>query len=96
MKGIHVKKSPNWNQAATCKADAEEDDVEASVPDEPSIRVNCLALRLFASTTCDVLFHFVFHFYLLRLFASTICHVGGNCEKRMMFKHHMQICIACH
>ena len=93
MKDKHVKKSPHWNQAATCKADAE-DDVDASVPDEPSIRVNCFALRLFASTTCDVLFYLVVIFYLLRLFASTTCHVGGNCEKRMMFKHHMQICIA--
>ena len=63
MEDLHVKKSSNWNQAATCKADAEEDDVDASVPDEPSIRVNCFALRLFASTTCDVLFYFVFHFF---------------------------------
>ena len=78
MKDKHVKKSPNWNQAATCKADAEEDDVEASVPDEPSIRVNCFALRLFASTTCDdclLFFHFIIINIILtiRLFSSTSC-----------------------
>ena len=58
MKDMHVKKLPNWTEAATCKAEEEEDVVEASVPDEPSIRVNCLALRLFASTTCGILFIF--------------------------------------
>ena len=80
MKDIHVKKSPHWNQAATCKADAEEeDDVEASVPDEPSIRVNCFALRLFASTTCDVLFYFVFHF----LFASSLCLHHLSCGRQL-------------
>ena len=78
------------NQTATCKADAEEeDDVEASVPDEPSIRVNCFALRLFASTTCDdcllfFLFYFIINIILIiRLFASTTCHVIGNCEKEI-------------